>query len=275
MVKPIISVVMSVYAEKEDWLRKSITSILIQSYSNFEFIIILDNPQNLALLKILNEYKKKDSRIIILINDKNRGLAYSLNRGIDLAKGEFIARMDGDDISASSRFKDQISFLNKNKNIDFLFTQINFIDEDGTKTGETFSTEEEYSHIQKTIFKGMLIMPHPSVMIRSKVLKELKYDVNCIRSQDLELWLRALSQGYEFQIIEKKLLSYRIESSMDKRISKNKTWALYRLKIYSKLYFSYFSNIWFHYSIIRTILEVILYLLPKVVIKKLMKIKSN
>src|SRR5690625_452840 len=96
---PDITVLMSIYNEDMLWLRDSIESILNQTYQNFEFIIINDNPSNDINKVILKEYIKKDNRIKIIENDTNLGLTLSLNKGLRESTGLYIARMDADDIA--------------------------------------------------------------------------------------------------------------------------------------------------------------------------------
>jgi glycosyltransferase involved in cell wall biosynthesis len=122
--KPYISAVMSVYNESEEYLRKSIESILNQTYTDFEFIIILDNPDNKKARDILKEYENKDDRIVLLENEKNIGLAPSLNRGVKVARGKYIARMDADDIALPQRFEKQVYFLENNPDYAVCFTQV-------------------------------------------------------------------------------------------------------------------------------------------------------
>ncbi len=102
---------MSTYNETVEELKKAIDSILTQTFKNFEFIIILDNPQNYEHKKVINEYLSKDKRIIFLINESNIGLAASLNEGIENAKGDYIARMDADDISMPNRLEKEYNYL--------------------------------------------------------------------------------------------------------------------------------------------------------------------
>ena len=105
-----ISVLMPVYNTKEEFLRTAIESILNQTYSNFEFIIINDGSTNNAEDVILSY---KDERIVYL-KQENKGIVSALNNGWDKASGEYIARMDSDDISLSERFEKQIEFLENN-----------------------------------------------------------------------------------------------------------------------------------------------------------------
>ena len=110
--KPLISVIMSVY-NSEEYLRESINSILNQTYSNIEFIIVNDGSTDKSI-DILKEYQKKDKRVLI-INQKNKGLTKSLNIAIKLSSGSIIARQDADDISLIYRFEKQVYFINEKK----------------------------------------------------------------------------------------------------------------------------------------------------------------
>ena len=132
---PIVSVIMSIYKEPLEWLHESIDSILYQTFKDFEFIIICDNPEYKEGIELLNEYRKKDDRIIIINNVKNIGLTKSLNKGLAVAKGKYIARMDADDIAMPNRFEHQITYLDKNTDLVAIGSSVSIIDEKGRKTG--------------------------------------------------------------------------------------------------------------------------------------------
>ena len=166
-----ISVIMGVYNEKEIWLKKTIESILEQSYSNFEFIIILDNPNNELLEKIILGYVKKDNRIIYVKNKKNLGLVKTLNIGMSMSQGDYIARIDADDIAYKERFKIQVEFLERNKDIDLVGTNVEIIDEEG-KYIKTNKTIEKNEDIVKLLFWRNMIY-HPSILVRRQKLIEI------------------------------------------------------------------------------------------------------
>ena len=112
----LISVVMSVYNEKIEWIKDSVKSILGQSYTNIEFIIVIDNPGlDREVKEYLENTAKTDGRVVLLQNKENVGLAKSLNRGIAAANGAYIARMDADDISEKNRLDLQIQIMEKGK----------------------------------------------------------------------------------------------------------------------------------------------------------------
>src|SRR5688500_15226048 len=126
--KPAISVVMSAY-NSDKYIAKAIESILNQTFKDFEFIIINDGSKDESL-KIIKRYGKKDKRIVLIDNKKNLGLIKSLNKGLKIAKGKYIARMDSDDIAMPQRFKIQLDYLDKNRNIFLVGTSFEQIDKE-------------------------------------------------------------------------------------------------------------------------------------------------
>ena len=242
--QPLISVVMSVY-NGEKYLEESIESILNQTYENFEFIIIDDGSTDNSL-KILNEYKKSDSRIIIRNNYKNRGLIYSLNKGIKISKGKYIARMDADDISLLSRFEKQIDFMEKNVDITILSTGIEIFKNKFKlfKKKIILSKNSEELKIE-TLFNCSLA--HPTVMIRKKDLEEsgLKYDLEEKGIEDFGLWL-GLSKNFKFAVLSECLLRYRfLSTSVSSKNLKNiESWKrISKNMFYKKLKVTYFPEI--------------------------------
>ena len=143
---PKISVLMPVY-NGDKYLKKSINSILRQTYDDFEFIIINDGSTDLSL-SIIKSYQ--DKRIKIINNSKNIGIAHSLNKGLNIANGDYIARQDQDDISHPERFMCQVNYLKKN-DTDLVDANFVFIDEDDNYIQDyeerTFSPYETLSHL--------------------------------------------------------------------------------------------------------------------------------
>lgn len=234
---PKISVLMSVYNEPVDWMRQAIESILNQTYKDFEFIIVNDNPEREENQFVLNEYRNKDSRIIILCNEHNIGLTKSLNKGLAVASGEYIARMDADDIALPKRFEKQALFLAKNINVFLCHTNFNIIDINGNVKNKAYKFPGySYLFIQNTI-------AHPTVMFRKSFinLRFPLYDENCKRAQDYELWTYLYLEGKKFAYIPDKLLNYRISQNQITSIhscSQKSTFKLMR----TNFILSYFRN---------------------------------
>lgn len=209
-----VSIIMSCFNEKEEWIRSSIESIINQTYRNLEIIIILDNPKNFSIEKIIMEYVNKDCRIKFIKNTNNLGLIKSLNKGLELASGNYIARMDADDISKLDRIDKQVKYLNKNKKVDFLATGIEKIDENDNIIKKEFSPK-----IRTEIFQFIgYFFPHPTWMFKRKILNKLKRynDIDC--AEDLDFSTRALLNGFKLEVLNECLLEYRVR---DNGISKS------------------------------------------------------
>ncbi|UOQ50327.1 glycosyltransferase [Gracilibacillus caseinilyticus] len=205
----LISVIMSTYNENRSELFDSINSILNQSYKNLEFIIVLDKPDNFEIKKILDEFKINDSRIKVIFNKKNLGLAESLNEGIYTAKGTFLARMDADDIAFPDRIEKQLNYI-KNYDFDMISTNRIDIDESGKEISNKSSLPKN-SEIHKLLPVGNFIN-HPTVFIKKEVIKKVGGYRNFKSAQDYDLWLRLLSSGYKIGILDEPLLYYRIRN---------------------------------------------------------------
>ena len=218
MKSPLISVVMSVYKEPIEWLHQSIDSILNQTLSDFEFIIVCDNPDYKEGIALLKEYAGSDSRIVLLFNDCNIGLTKSLNRGLNVAKGEYIARMDADDISVVNRLEKQVNFLNSNIDVDICHTNISFINNNNVIIVE--KVIPQYRTSQDFLFWHN-IAAHPTVMFRYRILsiRSPLYNETFSSAQDYELWTFVSSKGYVISFLDEILLEYRVSS---KQISAKK-----------------------------------------------------
>ena len=199
-----ISVLMSVYKEPVDWIRQSIDSILNQTYTNFEFIIVNDNPDRDENSQLLKDYLHRDERIRIITNEKNIGLTKSLNRGLAIAQGEYVARMDADDISHPNRLEKQIDYLNQNPSIAICGTSAEIIDSHGISVGyiPVFSNDRDI----KTLLLVQSAFVHPSVMWRS--CNNLLYDEDFRFSQDYKLWVNCYN--LKFSNIPDRLIKYRV-----------------------------------------------------------------
>lgn len=203
---------MSTYNETVEELKKSIESMLTQTLKNFEFIIVLDNPQNNEHKKVINEYLNKDERIIFLINEKNIGLAASLNKGIDKARGDYIARMDADDISMTNRLEEEYNFFKENPDISIVSTNKIDINENDDIINIPTHLPTEDCQIKK-ILKITSVITHSAAMFRKRDIEKIgKYRL-FPASQDYDLWLRASYYKLNFGIIDEPLIKYRIRKN--------------------------------------------------------------
>ena len=164
-----VSVIMSTYKEPIDWIRQSIDSILNQTFSEFEFIIVVDNPKYKELISVLNDYAEADNRICIMVNENNIGLVKSLNKALSQCNGEYIVRMDADDISLPERIAHQIDYIN-NKKYDLVGCFYEVFYEDKTlRIAQGAKTHE----VCEKILQYESCVAHPAWMVRKKVFESL------------------------------------------------------------------------------------------------------
>lgn len=181
----------------EKHLSKAIESILDQTFCDFEFIIIDDASMD-SSRDIIQTFARKDTRIRLIENHTNLGLAASLNIGIQQARGDFIARMDADDISLERRFEKQIVVLRNNPDIYVLGTFVKVIDENGhyiRKFDVPYNPIEIFWNIV-TGFKPAFI--HPTVLIKKDFFAQIGlYNEDFRAGQDYELWSRLIISNYK------------------------------------------------------------------------------
>lgn len=199
---PLVSVVMSVY-NGAAYLREAMDSILNQTYSNFEFIIINDGSSD-GSLAIIRSYS--DGRIRLIDNGTNKGLIDSLNAGISAASGKYIARMDADDISLPGRFEKQVAFMEADAALGVCSCDYILFSENKETYSAAFKTHDE-------ILGWMLFnasVAHPSLMIRASVLKEQRpvFNAEYKHAEDYDLWSRLLFTC-RFGAVNEVLFKYR------------------------------------------------------------------
>ena len=229
-----ISIIMSTYKEEENLLRESIESILNQTYKDFEFIIILDFPENNLHKKIIEEYSKIDNRIRFFVNEKNLGLTGSLNRGLSLAKGEYIARMDADDISLPYRLERQLEYIKKNQ-YDLIGGITQMIDEDGNSIYSIQKVPTDFNKIKKALRYGQCIA-HPTWLGRKEVFDYLNGYRNIPLCEDFDFTLRVVLNGFKISNLNETVLKYRMTKNS---ISRNN---LYDQYLYMKYITNEYSN---------------------------------
>jgi glycosyltransferase involved in cell wall biosynthesis len=203
---PTVSVLMAVY-NGQRYLRDAVNSVIAQTFKDFEFIIIDDGSTDRSP-ELLASYAKAEPRIR-LITRPNKGLTKSLNEGLHLARGEFIARMDADDISLPERFERQVMYLRDHPEVALVGSRVEFIDPDGfpinLKPGMTLTHEE----IDSALLRKGWPLVHPAVMMRrDAVLAVGGYGEQYLTNQDHDLFLR-LAERYRLANLSDVLLQYR------------------------------------------------------------------
>lgn len=206
---PTVSVLMPVY-NGEKFLREAIDSILNQTYQDFEFIIINDGSTD-STEEIILSYD--DARIVYVKNEVNLRLIKTLNKGIDIAKGKYIARMDADDVSLPNRLEEQVKAFLVDSDIDILQPRSILLDEKG-KVGHLYLFSVGAEAI-RYIIPFTNLVTHPAIMIKADILKSYKYrdEEIALHIEDWDLWMRLLNDGYSIQTIEKPLFLYRLTST--------------------------------------------------------------
>ncbi|MEW6380722.1 MAG: glycosyltransferase [bacterium] len=218
-----ISVIMSAHNEC-DYIGAAIRSIQQQDMSDWELIIIDDGSTD-NTYNTIKHLPEKDPRIKLMRNIHNLGLAASLNKALANARGQFIARMDGDDVSLPTRFSHQLSFLQEHPDIDVLGAGMIEIDSRGHPIRETYCPEK-HEEIISHIYKECPFI-HPTVIARREFFDTLGgYNKTLRRAQDYDLWLRGYKQ-FRYHNLQMPLIYYR-RSASDYRSSAYSSYVLWR-----------------------------------------------
>lgn len=202
-----LTVLMSVY-NGELYLEAAIESILRQTFTDFDFLIV-DDASTDKTSAILKNFAQQDSRIQIITNKQNQGLAYSLARGVETATTPWIARMDADDIAMRDRLAKQMKYIEENPEIDILGSYALNINDRGEILGER-KVPLGHENICRLIWTNPLI--HPTVLFRrSAILKIGSYSCQTRQRipEDYQLWFRACAAGLRFANLPEPLIYYR------------------------------------------------------------------
>lgn len=216
---PKISVIMGMYNTKsKEYLKKSIKSILNQTFSDFELIICDDGSTNDCVVWV-KEICKNDSRVKLISNPENKGLAYTLNHCLSVAQGEYIARMDDDDESAIDRFEKQLKYIEEKK-IDLVSCNINIFDDGGI-----YSKKEYPEIIGKEDFLFNSPIVHPAILARKDTFEKVNgyRDIKkTTRVEDYDLFMRMFANGIKMGVVQEYLFNYRDDVANTKRRKKYK-----------------------------------------------------
>ncbi len=201
---PKISILLPVY-NAEKFVSGTIQSMLNQTFSDFEFIIINDCSTDRSL-QIINDFK--DERIRVVSNEVNLGLTKTLNIGLNLCNGEYIARMDADDISMPDRLQIQVDYLEKHPEIDIVSGNYEIFGSHSEIVKVPLN--EEYLKLD-LFFQNSIC--HPAVMMRKDSLSkfDLSYDTKYLHTEDWALWFNCITKGLRIKNIDHILIKYRLE----------------------------------------------------------------
>ena len=218
--KPIVSIILTSYNHGK-YIREAIASVLAQDMEDFELIIIDDQSRDDSV-DIIQDFQ--DPRIKFFINEQNLGMACSVNRGIALAEGEFIAHLNSDDrYNHVSKIREQVKFLRENPNYGAVFTKARIIDDNGNlnleKTGIKYqakfdraSNKSRYQWLNDFFYNSNCLC-YPSVLIRQECYEKIGlYDWRYTIMLDWDMWIRLCWQ-YEIWILEDKMTDFRVGSS--------------------------------------------------------------
>jgi glycosyltransferase EpsE len=228
--EPKVSIIMGIY-NCELTIAESIESIINQTYTNWELIMCDDFSKD-KTFEIAKSYENKyPQKIKVIKNKRNLTLGPTLNKCIDIASGEYIARQDADDISHKDRIKIQVEFLENNKDIDLVGSNMKSFNELGEQ-----GTHCMQAHPQKFDLVKGVTFAHPTIMIKSEVMKNL--NGYCIEEyakqlEDYELWIRFFKEGYKGENLDKSLYFYREDDDAYKR--RNIKRRIRQIKLKSKM----------------------------------------
>lgn len=203
---PKVSVLMSVY-NGSPYLQDSVNSVLNQSFSDFEFIIIDDHSTDDSW-QVLTDFSRRDSRIILLQNEENIGLTRSLNKGLQVAQGEYVARQDADDISLPPRFTEQVAYLDESREVVLVSANYSYIDAQGSFIKSLSLSDDPDVTGWYLLFYNRIGAHGLAMFRREEAIASGGYLETFRYSQDYEFWQRLRMVG-KLKILPEILQLYR------------------------------------------------------------------
>lgn len=205
--KIFVSVLMSVYAEPIPMLNESLDSILGQTFKNLEFFVYLDKPDNEELWHFLQEKASQDSRLKVHKNPVNRFLAGTLNDELKLAKGDYIVRMDGDDISVPYRIEHLVAFMESHPEVGVASSWMQEFGHKRKRDNRIVRYVDDFEKM-KVYYLCQTPIAHAPCIIRRNVVEKFGpalYNERCSKTQDYELWSRLIQEGVVFGMVSEPL----------------------------------------------------------------------
>ena len=219
---PKVSVLLANY-NGDKHLNEAVSSVLNQTYDDFEFIIV-DDASTDSLRKNIESYY--DIRMKKCYAEKNRNIAYSLNLALSMASGEYIARIDSDDVWELNKLETQVQYMESHSECGACFTKVNIIDEYSNIANDVYNeyfqlfndveNKSQKEWLRFFFYRGNCLC-HPSVVIRRSTLEQMGgyYHLAYVPAEDYELWTRIVMK-YPIHILEDKLVRYRWEETENK-----------------------------------------------------------
>ncbi len=231
--EPLISVIMPCYKESLPVLKEAVFSILKQTYRNLELIVIVDNPSASENIKFLHDACVDDKRIFIIVNEENIGIVRSLNKAITLARGDYIARMDADDVSLPKRLEKQLSYL-----LEFDLDIVGGFYREISVNGELLEVVKnpvKSMSVAKTL-KCRNCVAHPTFFVKQNVYKILNGYDDIPTCEDYHFLIKAVKYGYKIGNMPEICLHYRVSPNSISRSNYGKQ------KVIAKLVRKFYDN---------------------------------
>lgn len=230
---PRVSVLTPVYNTNLAYLAECIESVLNQTFSDFEFIILNDSPDNKELERIIKKYEKQDSRIKYVKNAKNMGITPSRNRLLSMALGEYLAILDHDDVCLPERFQAEVEYLDLHPDVGVVSCLMQCFGD----SHDIWNNPEKDADIKIFLTENCYIA-HTAAMIRKAVLinNDIKYEEFYSPAEDYRLWTRLMEYTH-FYNIQKPLVKYRVYRKNTSHTQQRKmaeAWRLIKLETINK-----------------------------------------
>lgn len=260
-----ISVLIGIY-NCADTLKEALDSLYNQTYTDFKIIMCEDGSTD-NTYQVAEEYAKSKDNITLIRNDKNRGLNYTLNRCLELADTELIARMDGDDISMPTRFETEVRFLDEHPEYGVVSTPCTYFD-----AGGVFREAHGRGDVVWKHFLRRSPVSHAPCMARTEVFKAVggyTVDDKLLRVEDYNLWFKIFAAGYKLYQMPKSLYLMRD----DRNAIRRRTWKNRRNEVYCKITgYKMIGVPWYYW--VYALEPIIIHLLPNAVYKFLHRRKK-
>lgn len=204
-----VSVIVPAY-KAEEYLAETIDSVLGQTFPDFELLVVVDDLEDECSC-IVRKYGEKDSRVSLVHNTRGTGISGALNTGLKHARGEYVVRMDADDICHPSRFEKQVAYMDENPDVGVLGTRMSTFGAEEKKLWYPFPLDNDRI---KVAFLFYTAVAHPTIIMRKEFFDkhDLKYDESKRCAEDYDLWTRAVGI-FKFANLKDILLSYRLHDS--------------------------------------------------------------